>query len=70
MVRSVLLENNQHENKWCYAAETSTEVYRCKLHSELDNASPHFAWDGKNPSIRVLRTVGCDIYPITLPPKK
>ena len=66
VVRSGLLGINQHEKKWCRAAETSDEVYRCKIHSELDNTSPHFSRYGKRPSIHEIRTFGCDIYPITL----
>ena len=56
--------------KWWYATETSIELYRCKLHSELDNTSPKFSWYGKNTSIHELKTFGCDIYPITSSPKK
>ena len=56
--------------KWCCAAETSVEVYIFKLHSELDNTSPHFALYGKNNRIHELRTFGFDIYPITFSPKK
>ena len=51
MVRAVLLESNQHVNKWCGAAETLAEVYRYKLHSELDNTSTHFSWYGQSPII-------------------
>ena len=29
MVREGFIDINQHENKWCYAAETSAEVYKC-----------------------------------------
>ena len=70
MVRSVLLGSNQHANKLCCAAETSTKFHRFKIHSTLENTSPHFEWYGKNPIIRELRTFGCDIYPITSSPKK
>ena len=41
MVRLGLLESNKHK-KWCYAAETSPEVYIWKLHSALHNNSTHF----------------------------
>ena len=70
MVRAVLLDSNQHTNKWFYAAETPEEVYRFKIHSILENISPHFAWHGKNTSIHELRTFGCDIYPIKQYSKK
>ena len=43
MVRSGLLDSNQHENKWCCASETSEEFHRCKLYSALENTSPNFA---------------------------
>ena len=70
MVMSGLLDSNKHENKWYCAAETSSEVHRFIIHSDLDNISPHFAWYGQNTSIHELRTFGCDIYPITSSPKK
>ena len=38
----VILNSNQHENKWICEAETSDEVYICKIHSGLDNKFPHF----------------------------
>ena len=69
MVREGLLDSNQHENKWCCAAEKSSEAHRCRIHSDLDNISPHFPWYGQNTSIHELRTFGCDIYPITSSPK-
>ena len=28
MVRAGILDSNQHENKWCYTAEKSSEVHR------------------------------------------
>ena len=59
VVRSSLLGSNQHENKWCCAAETYSEVYRWKFHSALDNASPNFAWYGNNTIICELRSSGC-----------
>ena len=70
MVRAGLLGINQHENKWCYEAETSSEFHRCKLPSVLHNTSPHFAWYGQNPIIHELRTSRWDIYPITSSPKR
>ena len=42
MLITGLLDSNQHENKWFYAAETSAEVHRCRIHSAIDNTSPHF----------------------------
>ena len=69
MLRSGLIGFNQHTNKWYCAADTSLKFHRFKLHSALDNSSPHFVWYGQNPSIRELRTFGCDIYPITSSPK-
>ena len=70
MVRSSLIDRSQHENKLCCTDETSAEFYIFKIHSALDNASPHFAWYGKNPIIHKLREFLCDIYPITPKPKK
>ena len=64
MVRSGLLDSNQRE-KCCFAADKSSDIYRYKLHSALDNKSPHLAWYGKNLIINELRTFGYDIYPIT-----
>ena len=51
MVIAGLLDSNKHENKWCCAAETSAEVHRCRIHSDLDNISPHFPWYGQKTSI-------------------
>ena len=65
MVRSVLININQHTIKWCCAEETSAEVYRCKFHIRLDNITNHFAWYGKNPSIHELMIFGCYIYLIS-----
>ena len=70
MVKSGLLDSNQHENKWCCAAETSAEIHKCRIQSALYNKSPHFEWYGKKPSIHEIRTFGCDIYPIKSSPKK
>ena len=70
MVRSVLIDGNQHENKWWCAAEKSAEVHICIIHSALDNTPPHFAWHGKKHIIHEIRAFGCDIYPITSSPKK
>ena len=61
MVRAALLDSNQHENKWCCAAEISAESHRFRINSALDNISPHFAWYGKNTSINELRTFVYDI---------
>ena len=69
MVRIGLLDNNHHK-KWCCTAEITEEVYRCKLHSELDNSSPNFPGYVKKPRIHELRTFGYDIYPVTIMPKK
>ena len=68
MVRAGLIGINQHE-KWCCEEETSYEVYICKK-SELDNNQHHFVWYGKRTSIHELRKFGCNIYPITLSPKR
>ena len=43
MVIAGLIDSNKHENKWCCAAYTSSEVHRYTIHSDLDNISPHFA---------------------------
>ena len=56
--------------KWFCAAEIPTEVHISIIQSALDNIYPHFAWYGKNPRIRDLRTFGFDIYRITSSPKK
>ena len=56
MVISGFFYSDQHTNKWCCIAETSSEVHICKIHSELDNTSLHFAWYGQNPSIHELIT--------------
>ena len=69
MLRVGLLDSNKHGLKWCCAAETSAEVHRCRIHNDIDNISPYFAWYGKKPSIYELRKFGCDIYPITSYPK-
>ena len=66
----VILNSNQHENKWICEAETSDEVYICKIHSGLDNKFPHFTWYGKSPIIREIRHFVCEVYPITSPDKK
>ena len=65
MVRLLLLDINQHENKWCCTAETPAGFYRCKIQSALDDALPHFAWYRKRPRIYELRSFVCHIYPIT-----
>ena len=70
MVRAGLVYSNQHAKKMCFAAETSAEVPRYKIHSTVDNTSPHCAWYSKNPRIRELRTFGCNIYLITSFPTK
>ena len=49
-----LLDIDQHENKWCCAAEISAESDRFRINSALDNISPHFAWYGKNTIIHEL----------------
>ena len=64
IVISGLFDSNQHKNKWCCAAEIYAEVYTCKIHSALHNASPHFAWYAKRPSIHKIIAFECDIYPI------
>ena len=51
MVMAGLLYSNKHENKWYYSAETSAEVHRCIIHSDLENISPHFSWYGQKTSI-------------------
>ena len=70
MVSKALLDSDQHENKWCCAAEISAEVHRRRMYSALENISPHFAWYVRNPRIHELRAFGCDIYPIKYSPKK
>ena len=65
MVRAVILEINQHENKWWCVDEKSAEVYRCKIYSSMYNTSPHFTWYVNHPSIHELSTFGCSIYSIT-----
>ena len=45
--------------------KTSAEVYRCKIYSVLDNASPQFVRYGKSQIIHQLREFECNIYPIT-----
>ena len=49
MVRAGLLDRNKHAKKWCSTAETSEEVYGCKIHIELENTSPHFEWYVQKP---------------------
>ena len=70
MVKSGLLDSNQHGKKCCCVVEISEEVHRCIIHGSLENISPHFVWYGKNSGIHELRTFGCDIYPNTSYPKK
>ena len=65
MVIAGILDINKHENKWCCTEEASEEVHRFRIHIDIDNISPHFAWYGKEPIIHELRTFGYDIYPIT-----
>ena len=69
MVRAGLIDSNKNANKWCCASETLAEFHRWKLHSELENIPPHFAWYGQNNSIHELREFGWYIYPITPSPK-
>ena len=69
MVISDLLGINQHENKWCCEAEIPAELYRCNMHSSLDNTSPQFVLYGNKPIMNELKNFGCDIYPITFSPK-
>ena len=52
MVVAGLLGSNKYENKWYYAADTSAEVHRCRIHSDLDNVSPQFPWYGQKTSIQ------------------
>ena len=70
MVISGLIDSDQHANKWCCTAETSSEVHRCKLRSVLENTLSHFEWYGQNPIIHEIRKFVCDIYPITSYPKR
>ena len=70
MFRAGLIDSNQHENKWCCAAETSAEVYIFKLHISLHNNSPHFAWYDKKPRIHEPITFRCDIYTVPSSPKR
>ena len=65
MIRSGLIDSNQHESKWFCAAEKSAELYRCKIQTAVNNTLPHFEWYGKIPSIHELITFECDIYLIT-----
>ena len=51
MVRESLLDSNQNGKKWCCTAETSDEVYICKLDSALDNTSTHFTCYEKFPEL-------------------
>ena len=69
MLRTGLLESNHNEKKWWCEAETPAEFHRFKLHTELDNTSPQFAWYGQNPSIHELRTFVYYIYPSPSSPK-
>ena len=70
MVIVGLIDSNQYAKKWRCEAEISEEFHRCKMHSRLDNYSPHFAWYGENTRIYEPRTFVCDIPPITSSPKK
>ena len=70
MIWSDLLNSNQHENNWYCESETSSEVYRWKIHSVLENESPHFSCYAKRTRIYELRVFGCDIYSITPKPDK
>ena len=63
IVRSDLADSNQHEKIWCCAAETSAEVYLCKLHSALESTSSHFPWYVNNTNIHELRVFEFYIYP-------
>ena len=51
MTREGIIDSYQCDNKWCFAAETSDEVYRRKLLSAIDNTSPYFEWYVKRPRI-------------------
>ena len=64
IIRVGLIDGNQNEKKWFYAAETSNVLYRWIIHSALDNTSSRFVWYRNNPIINKLRTLLCDIYPI------
>ena len=57
IVKEGLLDNNQHLYTWCCEVDISKEVHTWKLHSELDNTSPHFAWYGEKPRIHVLKNL-------------
>ena len=65
IIREGLLDINNHENKWCCAAEKSSVFHIRRIHNVLDNISPQFTQYSKNPNIHTLREFGCDKYPIT-----
>ena len=54
MVIISLYDSNQHKNKLFCANETSSQAHRFKIHSALDNNSPHFTLYGKHARINEL----------------
>ena len=56
-----LFDSNNHINKWCFAIETSAEIYNNLGHSKLKE-TPKFLWSGSRISIKDIRVWGCQVY--------
>ena len=53
-IRAGHFDSNKHEI-WCFAAETSAKVYICKIHSSLENTTPHFNGISRSPVFMNLK---------------
>jgi hypothetical protein len=61
MVHALYFNAGHSPDKWCYAAETTADIYRFTLHSALD-MSPYEAWYNVKPRIDDLCVWGCTVY--------
>jgi hypothetical protein len=61
MTRAIYFNAGHSSDKWYFAAETATDIYRLTLHS-APGISPYEAWYGTKPNIHHLRIWGCTVY--------
>ena len=61
MINSSLRDSGHSTDKWCYACETTQEIYNSLLHTAI-NEQPTYLWYGQRTNIHDFRVWGCEVF--------
>lgn len=61
MFNSAIADCGHNKNKWCFACETTCEVYNSIYHTDV-HEQPAYLWCNHRNRIHDFRVWGCEVY--------